>query len=157
MTVSTMFWRSKKLSELTESEWEALCDGCGKCCLKKTKSTQTQKLAWTDVACRLFDSATCRCSQYRERHELVPECGKLTVDAVTSNAAQLPPTCAYRLVALGVDLPSWHYLICGDKDAVHRAGVSARLRTVSENDWPDYTLEQRCVEWPIRVGNDTTS
>jgi len=29
----TQFWLSKSLNEMNQQEWEAICDGCGKCCL----------------------------------------------------------------------------------------------------------------------------
>ncbi|MCB1542516.1 MAG: YcgN family cysteine cluster protein, partial [Rhodoblastus sp.] len=49
------FWR-KPLGALTRREWEALCDGCGRCCLVKLEDEDTGKIHFTDVACKLFDS-----------------------------------------------------------------------------------------------------
>ncbi|GIT63912.1 MAG: hypothetical protein Ct9H300mP22_3120 [Gammaproteobacteria bacterium] len=35
------FWELP-LEELTAEEWELLCDGCGRCCLKKIPKTKNQ-------------------------------------------------------------------------------------------------------------------
>lgn len=146
------FWEQKGLSQMSTAEWEALCDGCGKCCLKKTSTGYDNSIQWTDVACRLLDHNTCRCAKYDERRKIVPECGYLTPEIVETNAAQLPRTCAYRLVARGMPLPEWHYLISGDRNTIHLSGLSVRLRVVSETEWPDDSLGQRCVDWPTEEG-----
>ena len=85
------FWRSKRLAEMTRQEWESLCDGCGRCCLNKIEYEDTGEIAWTDVACRLFDDATCRCRNYDRRHAAVPDCLALTADNVPE-IRWLPPT-----------------------------------------------------------------
>jgi uncharacterized cysteine cluster protein YcgN (CxxCxxCC family) len=58
----------------------------------------------------------------------------------------LPSTCAYRLLHEGRDLPAWHPLRTGDPESVHRAGQSARGRTVREADAGP--LEDHIVDWP---------
>jgi len=78
------FWERYRLEELTPEEWEALCDGCGKCCLNKLEDAETGEIAFTRVACRLFDDETCRCAQYEIRKEIVPECVVLTPDRAES-------------------------------------------------------------------------
>jgi uncharacterized protein len=126
------FWE-KPLNALSRDEWEALCDGCGKCCLHKVEDADTGDIYETNVACKLLDLKTARCSDYRNRRAFVPDCMRLTA----RNAGQLewlPDTCAYRLRADGEPLPDWHYLISGDRDAVHRAGVSIIGKVVSETD-----------------------
>ncbi len=124
------FWE-KPIGQLTRAQWEALCDGCGQCCLHKLEDEDTGEVVRTNVACRLLDLKTARCGDYRHRKALVPDCLRLT-PRLAREASWLPPTCAYRLRADGEPLPEWHYLVCGDREAVHRAGVSVIGRAVSE-------------------------
>ncbi|WBH17902.1 YcgN family cysteine cluster protein [Sphingomonas radiodurans] len=127
------FWEDTPLSKLDRAQWEALCDGCGKCCLHKLEDEETGELLPTNVACRLLDRRSGLCSDYRHRHAYVSECVRLTMRNV-DKIDWLPMTCAYRLRANGEQLPDWHYLVSGDRDAVHRAGESVRGWTVSEDD-----------------------
>lgn len=129
------FWE-KPLEALNRTEWEALCDGCGKCCLHKIEDERTGDVQPTNVACRLLDRQSCRCSNYKGRRAFVPDCIRLTSDMVES-LAWLPSTCAYRLRAAGIALPGWHYLISGDRESVHEAGMSVRGWTISEDDAGD--------------------
>jgi uncharacterized cysteine cluster protein YcgN (CxxCxxCC family) len=146
------FWREKSLEALTPVEWESLCDGCGRCCLNKLEDADSGEIAWTDIACRLLDGTSCQCSDYPGRHAIVPECVQLDPETVRE-LKWLPPTCAYRLVADGEDLYWWHYLVSGDRNTVHEAGISVRGRTVSELDHPDVeTWEERIVDWPEKRG-----
>lgn len=130
------FWETLPLDRLDRAQWEALCDGCGKCCLHKLEDEETGELHPTNVACKLLDRRMGRCTDYRRRRAFVPDCVRLTA----RSAAQLewlPSTCAYRLRAAGEPLPGWHYLVCGDREAVHAAGQSTRGWTVSEDDVGD--------------------
>jgi len=128
------FWKTKTLEEMSSAEWESLCDGCGKCCLSKLEDEDTGDIYFTSVGCRLFNAQTCRCGDYVNRLEKVPDCIGLTPTNVRT-ISWLPSTCAYRLVAEGRDLYPWHPLVSGDPDSVHRAGVSMRGRvTASESD-----------------------
>ena len=141
------FWRAKRLDEMTDAEWESLCDGCGRCCLNKLEEEETGDIYWTDVACRLLDTDTCRCRSYPNRHDFVPDCVRLDVEEVTNQTyTWLPPSCAYRLIAAGKPLAWWHPLVSGDPETVHQAGISIRGRALRERDAGD--LEDHVVQWP---------
>jgi uncharacterized cysteine cluster protein YcgN (CxxCxxCC family) len=129
--VSEKFWE-KPLATLSRSEWEALCDGCGKCCLHKIEEELSGAVHATNVACRLLDTHSGSCTNYRGRRAFVPDCVRLTAGNV-DRLAWLPSTCAYRLRAEGKPLPEWHYLVSGDRETVHVAGISVRGWTVSED------------------------
>ncbi len=139
------FW-TLPLAKLTPVEWEALCDGCGKCCLNKLEYEDTGELEFTRVACRLLDGETCRCMSYETRHAYVPECVRLTPKTIRKIAYWMPASCAYRLRFEGKPLEEWHYLISGSPETIHEAGQSVRGWTVSEaevpeDDWDQYTIE----------------
>ena len=131
--MSDKFWETKTLAELDRGQWEALCDGCGKCCIHKLEDEETGDLYPTNVACRMLDRRSGQCKDYRNRRAYVPDCVRLTVKNVFTTD-WLPSTCAYRLRANGEKLPEWHYLVCGDREAVHRADESTRGWTVSEDE-----------------------
>lgn len=138
------FWRLKKLHELDATEWEALCDGCGQCCLHKLEDEDTGQIALTGIACRLLDISTCRCTRYAERTHWVPECLDLRHHAVEA-LAWLPETCAYRLLSIGAELPAWHPLISGCSDGAKTAGVSVSGYALSEQHVAD--LEDHIIAW----------
>jgi len=141
------FWDTVPLKQMTPAEWEALCDGCGKCCLNKLEFEDTGEVVYTNIACRLFDDATCRCADYPNRKRHVPECVVLTPKSLPRVAYWMPATCAYKLLWLGEPLPDWHPLLTGDPDSPHRSGNSMRGRTLSESsvaeaDWEDHVIEE---------------
>jgi hypothetical protein len=148
MEAGEPFWRTKSLGEMTRAEWESLCDGCGRCCLHKLRDEDTGELGWTNVACRLLDTATARCSDYANRKARVPDCVKLTAKKL-AGIDWLPPTCAYRLVAEGQDLPWWHPLVSGTSETVVQAGVSVAGKAIRERDAG--ALEDHLVAWPGRT------
>ena len=146
------FWRRKSLEEMTDSEWESLCDGCGRCCLNKLEEEGNYAdTYYTDVGCRLLDGDTCRCRDYANRLDLVDDCVRLTPESLKT-INWLPPSCAYVLVAQGKDLYWWHPLISGDPETVHAAGVSVRGRiSATEETVPDEDLEDHIVSWPQKL------
>lgn len=130
------FWKVKKLPEMTREEWESLCDGCARCCLFKLEDEDTGELYYTEVACKLLDFKTCNCTQYKTRSTLVPDC--ITMSPENSEVfSWFPATCAYKLLDEGKDLPSWHPLVTGDPDSVHKAGISIGSWAVPEEDVDD--------------------
>lgn len=132
----TKFWEDLPLAALDRAQWEALCDGCGKCCLHKLEDEETGEVYPTNVACRLLDRRSARCSDYRHRHAHVPDCIRLSPQNL-DGMAWLPRSCAYVLRANNQPLPDWHYLVTGDPDSIHRAGASVRGWTISEVDAGD--------------------
>ena len=143
------FWR-KRLEEMSESEWESLCDGCGRCCLVKLEDEDTGRIHFTSLGCRLLQTSDCRCADYPHRQSRVPDCVKLTPQVV-ADISWLPPTCAYRLVDEGKDLPWWHPLVSGSQETVSQAGISARGRiSASEDDVPLADYPDFIVNWPTR-------
>ena len=159
---TTPFWKRKTLAQMSRAEWESLCDGCGRCCLHKLRDEDTDELHWTEVGCSLLDTRTGLCRDYANRKARVPDCVKLT-PARLARIDWLPPTCAYRLVRDGQDLPGWHPLVSGDPATVRAAGVSVAGRVVSERDAG--ALEDHVADWPgrwpvaarraaVRIGRD---
>ena len=141
------FWRTKKLPEMSNEEWESLCDNCGKCCLHKLEDEDTGDIYFTSVACKLIDLETCRCTRYPERTKLVPEC----LDLKQYDFSQydwLPSTCAYRLVNNGEELPFWHPLLAKSSDSVRDAGVSISSYALRESEVDNIEdLEDYIIEW----------
>lgn len=125
------FWETKSLAEMSPEEWESLCDGCGKCCLHKLQDADTGELVYTNVACRLLDVRTVRCTRYALRARLMPDCIQLSAERI-GELGWLPRGCAYRLLAEGKELPDWHPLVSGDPRAAHRVGASVRGWVVPE-------------------------
>ncbi len=143
-----LFWKTKTLEEMSDAEWESLCDGCGRCCLEKLEDEDTGKIYYTHIGCRLLDAGTCACKDYANRSAKVADCVRLTPENVRT-LNWLPPSCAYRLVAEGRDLYWWHPLVSGDPATVHEAGVSVRGRVVgTEDEIPLEDFEDHIVRWP---------
>ena len=147
MSESKPFWETKSLEDMSDPEWESLCDSCGQCCLFKLEDADTGEYALTDVACRFLDHDTCQCSDYANRQRNVPDCVKVTPRNI-AGLRWMPETCAYRLLAEGKPLYAWHPLVSGRAESVHEAGVSVRGRSVSERAAGDF--HDHVVAWPGR-------
>ncbi|MFZ3070554.1 MAG: YcgN family cysteine cluster protein [Anaerolineaceae bacterium] len=148
MTLAHEFWKQKGLTELSPEEWEALCDGCGKCCLFKFTEPAEKYVRFTNVVCRYMDLETCLCTDYDNRHENVPDCIYLT-PKTAREANWLPKTCAYHLLANGKDLPWWHPLHSGNAKSVALSGASICGKVVSENEVDPDDMEDMVVDWFI--------
>ncbi len=140
------FWENISLAEMNATQWESLCDSCGKCCLHKLEDEDSGNVYTCNVACKLMDVETCRCQDYKNRKIQVPDCTVLTVERITE-FHWLPETCAYRLLAEGKPLFEWHPLVSGDVSTVHSAGISVRGRVVTEMDAGD--LHQHITDWVL--------
>lgn len=141
------FWQTVKLADMTAAQWEAVCDGCAKCCLVKLQDDDSGEIVFTDIVCNLLDQQSCRCAHYEERTKLVPDCVKLTKDNL-DKIDFMPPSCAYRLLHEGKDLPQWHPLVSGRADSVVEAGMSVKGRVIAEMAF-DGDSEDRVVDWPL--------
>lgn len=140
------FWRRKTLEQMSDAEWESLCDRCGRCCLVKLEDEDSGEIHFTNVACHLFNAEQCCCKDYQHRAEQVVDC--LVLRPLTPPLlAALPPTCAYRRLAEGRELEDWHPLVSGDPESVHRAAISVRGRVVSEEYIHPCQLEDHIISF----------
>lgn len=157
------FWQYKSLAAMNEQEWEALCDGCGKCCLNKLLDAAnendsdeglymdaSEQLYYTDIRCRYLDPETARCGCYSQRLQKVAECVNITL-ADLPQIHFMPSSCAYRRLHEGKGLPAWHPLLHGgSQQAMRRAGMSiSNHATVSETEISEDDYELRIVTWPL--------
>jgi uncharacterized cysteine cluster protein YcgN (CxxCxxCC family) len=140
------FWEAIPLREMSREQWESLCDGCGRCCLHKLEEAYSREIFYTNVACSLLDETSCRCSQYSERQQLVPDCVVLAPEDAGAYH-WLPDTCAYRVLDEGGELAEWHPLVSGDPNSVHLAGMSVRGRCISEDEVDEDDFEDHIIRW----------
>lgn len=142
-----VFWQKEPLENLTHAQWEALCDGCGKCCVHKLQDEETELVYYTDVACHYLDQHSAQCSDYCGRLQNVPGCLNLNAGNLATNAWWLPPSCAYKRLYEGRDLPSWHPLKSGRRDSVQQAQQSVIGRVVSEREVDERDWQEHVVHW----------
>lgn len=140
------FWKNYSLEQLNPAEWEALCDGCGSCCLIKLEDEESNEVAYTKVACKLLDCSTGHCSDYADRLNYVPDCIQLTPEKL-QHINWLPSSCAYRRLNENKPLPSWHYLKTGSRDNVIKARKSVAGRCISELDIDEDEIDEYIVRW----------
>lgn len=160
--MTDQFWQTKSLEQMTDDEWESICDGCAKCCLHKFIDDESaeeaaptdkievgEKIHFTNIVCTLLNTKTCSCTRYNERTKLVPDCVKLTKDNL-SDIFFMPPSCSYRRLHEGRGLPSWHPLLNkGKKAAMHKVGMSVRGKTVFDHDVDLTHFEDYIAIWPL--------
>lgn len=127
------FWKTTPLEDLSEEQWESLCDGCARCCLIKLENADTGEICTTNLACRYLDLQSCTCTQYGERTKLVPECVKLTPENLSEQFHYMPHSCAYRQIYENGELPQWHPLLNGGCEKMEEAGISITHFAVSES------------------------
>jgi hypothetical protein len=142
---SVPFWKRKSLDDMTATEWESLCDGCARCCLNKIEDIESGEIYLTKVACSLLDVGSCRCSDYPNRQQKMPDCIRITPELVR-NLTWLPRTCGYRTIQEGRDLPWWHPLVSGDPATVHTAGISIRGFARSERDVKPENIQRYLIK-----------
>lgn len=139
------FWE-KPLEQLNQSEWEALCDGCGRCCLKKLQDESTEATHYTRVVCRLMDQKNCQCTAYDKRSKLVPDCLVLDLEMLPT-LDWIPDTCAYRLRWEGKSLYSWHPLIAGSRELMNQEGISVSGKIISEEFVHEDGIQEHIIKW----------
>jgi len=148
MNETPPFWKEKSLLDMSHSEWESICDGCAKCCLTQLQDEETDLLVFTDVACDLLDDESCRCTDYDNRSTKVPSCITMNRDNVEEVAEFAPPSCSYRLLIAGEELPDWHHLVTNSEKSVHQSGNSVQHRVRFANEIDPDDIEDYVVDWP---------
>ncbi len=138
--MSQPFWESVPLAQMSDAQWESLCDGCGRCCLVRFEDDSDEGVFYTRAACRLLDTERCRCTDYAHRFRRVPGCLAVR-ELPREHYRWLPSSCAYRRLAEGRGLADWHPLVSGTPDSVVEAGVSVAGRVVSEDHVHPLELE----------------
>jgi len=140
------YWQTKSWHAFSPEEWEALCDGCARCCLVKLEDEQTGEIHYTNIACQLLNLSDCRCRDYKHRQHRVPTCMVISPDR-PDILNLLPDTCAYRYLFEQQPLPGWHPLVSGSRQSVHDAGISVKGKVVSEKYIHPEQYEDHIIDW----------
>jgi len=139
------FWE-RPLQSLNRDEWERLCDGCGRCCLKKLTDEMTEETWYTRVICRYFEENSGQCGCYDKRTQLVPDC--LVVSTVDiASIPWMPDTCAYKLRHENKPLFDWHPLIAGSNNKMQEFGITVSGKVISEQFVHEEGLEEHVIRW----------
>ena len=146
MSVEANFWEKKSLTQMNQAEWEALCDGCAKCCLLKFQDEDSETIYYTHIVCQYLHHDKCQCRHYEDRHQLVTRCVKLTPENI-NQFSWLPSTCAYRLIHEGEPLPAWHHLISGDRNTIHELNESIKDKVISESYVHPDSWQEHIIHW----------
>ena len=155
------FWQTTSLEQMSNEQWESICDGCGKCCLhsfidsdeESFESTdqlrEGESLIYSSLVCQYIDEHTCGCTRYLERQTLVPSCVKLTKENL-KDIFFMPNSCSYRRLYEGRGLASWHPLLNGgSKHKMHEVGISVKGRTTKDNTVNiEEDFEEYIATWP---------
>ena len=141
-----MFWKTKSLKDMSPSEWESLCDRCGKCCVVKLEDYNTEKIYYTNVSCKLLCEKTALCKDYINRKSFVPDCEILSPKKL-KNLKWMPDTCAYKILDQGGQLPNWHPLVCGNNDEIVKSGNSVKNRVTNEAKIKTKNLQNHIFNW----------
>ena len=142
----TAFWETKTLGEMSNDEWESLCDGCARCCMIKLQDDETEEVHYTAIVCDLLNQTSCECTAYPRRHALVPNCVVLTPERA-SEFHWLPKSCAYRTLAEGRPLAWWHPLVSGSAETVHRAEISVQGKVIAESEVDEDDEQDMIIRW----------
>ncbi len=146
MCTEKPFWQVKSLDEMSDVEWESLCDGCGRCCMNKLEDEDTGEVVFTRVSCKMLNTATCRCSDYANRFQHVPDC--MSVRPLNEQKLSwLPPSCAYRLISEGKPLEKWHPLVSGSSETVFEAGITMQHLCINETSVAFEELIHHVIFW----------
>ena len=141
-----MFWKTKSLKDMTPSEWESLCDRCGKCCVVKLEDFDTQEIYYTNVSCKLLCEKTALCKDYLNRKALVPDC-KILSPKNLKNLKWMPETCAYKILDQGGQLPKWHPLVCENNEEIVKSGNSVKNKVKNEEKVKTKNLPNYIYNW----------
>ena len=152
----SQFWQTTPLEDMTQVQWESLCDGCGRCCLLKLENVDADEgtadqFIYTSISCKLLDCKTGHCRSYADRISYVPDCLVLTPENLNEQKHWMPETCAYRRLAEGRDLPEWHPLLTGTTDTVQDSGYSVGGWCMSEEYLDDENEVTNHIIAPLHI------